>query len=165
MPYRFTAAVAALDDSPMFVHHCLPVPPAIAAEMKVRRLRRLTGTLNGRPFNLALHGRAGEEERILLLSRQTLRDLKAGPGDAITVVCEPDAAPDEVALPEELAEVFDQEPEAAGRFHALTPGRRRSLVHYVSSAKGVDTRIKRALDLAYKLRTNTLYGDLNPEKR
>ena len=163
-PARFSAVVQVLDDHPMFVHHCLPVPPTVVAELQTRRLRRLTGTLNGHPFNLALHNRAGEAERCILLSRQTLRDLKATAGDTVTVVCQPDEAPDEVALPEELLEVFNQDEEAAARFAALTPGRRRSLVHYVSSAKGLDTRVNRAVDLARKLRTNSLYGDLNPAK-
>ena len=37
------------------------------------------------------------------------------------------------------------------------------MAHYVGSAKGLDTRINRAVELARKLRTRTLYGDLNPE--
>lgn len=162
LPYRFTAAVEPLSDSPMFVHHCLVVPPAVAADLKARKLRRLTGTFNGRPFNLALQSRAGDDERFLLLSRQTMRDLKVRAGDAVAVICQPDESPDEVQLAEELREVFNQDEAAAARFNALTPGRRRSLAHYVSSAKGIDTRIKRALELAHKLRTNSLYGDLNP---
>ena len=164
-PYRFTALVTVLgDDNLLLVTHCLPVPPELALALKSRKLRRLTGSLNGQPFNLALHGRAGEEERFLLLSRDKLRTLKVRAADPVTVVCQPDEAPDHVALPEELHEVLAQEPEAATRFYTLTPGRQRGLAHYVASAKGIDTRIKRALELAYKLRTHTLYGDVNPEK-
>ncbi len=148
----------------MFVHHCLPLPADLVADMKARKLRRLNGTLNGHPFSLAPYGRAGEAEKFLLLSRQTLRSLKAGAGETLEVVCQPDDNPNDVPLPEELHEVLDQDEAAANRFHALTPGRRRSLVHYVSSAKGVDTRINRALELARKLRTYTLYGDLHPTK-
>jgi hypothetical protein len=36
---------------------------------------------------------------------------------------------------------------------------------YVTGAKREETRIKRALEMAYKLRTHTLYGDLHPEQR
>lgn len=166
LPYRFSSPIESVgDEGPMYGYHCLVVPPAIAAEMKTRRLRRLIGTFNGVPFNLALQNRAGEAIRYLGLSRQTLRALKARAGDVIAVVCQPDETPDDIALAEELYEVFQLEPEAAARFYALTPGRRRSMAHYVSSAKGIDTRIKRALELAYKLRTNTLYGDVNPDKR
>lgn len=158
--FHFTAPAEPLGDSPQFVHHCLPVPPEVVAAMKARRERRLVGTLNGHPFNLALQGRAGEETRYLLLSRQTMRHLKARAGDLIRVECAPDPTPDQVELGEELAEVLAQEPEAATRFYGFTPGRQRSLAHYVHSAKRVDTRISRALELAHKLKTNTLYGDL-----
>lgn len=157
--FHFTAPAEPLGDSPHFVHHGLPVPPEVVAEMKARKERRLIGTMNGHPFNLALHGRADDETRYLLLSRQTMRALKARAGDLIRVECAPDPTPDQVTLCEELTEVLAQEPEAAARFYAFTPGKQRSLAHYVHSAKRVDTRINRALELAYKLRTHTLYGD------
>ncbi len=167
LPYRFTAPVSAFDsdDGRFLVHHYLPIPVAMAADLRAQRMRRLKGTLNGHAFNLALHNRAGEEERFLLLSRATLRTLKARLGEAITVVCEPEANGAAVEIPEELLEVLAQEDAARARFETLTPGRRRSIAYYVGSAKTIDTRIKRALELAHKLRTHTLYGDLNPEKR
>lgn len=161
--FRFTAPVISTGDI-QFVQHYLPVPLEIADELQSRGIRRLVGTLNGQPFNLALRGRH-DGERYLVLSRQTLRSLKARAGDPVTAIFRPDPTPDQVELPEELAEVLHQEPEAAQRFFAMTPGRQRSLVHYVTTAKRVDTRITRALDLANKLKTNTLYGDLNPDRR
>ena len=41
----------------------------------------------------------------------------------------------------------------------MTPGRQRGLAYYITSAKTTDTRLKRALEIAHKLRTHTLYGD------
>jgi uncharacterized protein YdeI (YjbR/CyaY-like superfamily) len=60
---------------------------------------------------------------------------------------------------------LEQDEEAAARFYAMTRGRQRSLASYVTSAKREETRVKRAVELAHKLRTRTLYGDLHPEKR
>lgn len=51
-----------------------------------------------------------------------------------------DTEPD---LPEELAEALDADPGLAEAFHALTPGRRKSYVLNLSSAKQSETRIKR----------------------
>jgi hypothetical protein len=39
----------------------------------------------------------------------------------------------------------------------MTVGMQRSLAYYVSSVKNTDSRIKRALELAYKMKTETLY--------
>ncbi|MBU4528431.1 MAG: YdeI/OmpD-associated family protein [Hoeflea sp.] len=46
-------------------------------------------------------------------------------------------------LPEELVEAHDADPELAEAFHALTPGRQRSYVIALSSAKTSQTRINR----------------------
>lgn len=158
--FSFSAPLQRLGEvSAQFVHHYLPVPLEVVAALQADGTRRLVGTLNGHPFNLAIHGRKDGGEPFLLMSRGTMRDIKARLGDVVRVVCHPDPAPTTIELGEELTEVLEQEPEAAARFHALTPGRRRSLAHYVLSAKAVDTRIRRALELAHKLKTNTLYGD------
>jgi uncharacterized protein YdeI (YjbR/CyaY-like superfamily) len=49
---------------------------------------------------------------------------------------EPDAPP-------ELSEALDADPELAEAFHALTPGRRKSYVINLNSAKQSETRVKR----------------------
>ncbi|WP_310446122.1 YdeI/OmpD-associated family protein [Thiobacillus sp.] len=49
----------------------------------------------------------------------------------------------EIELPYELAEALDSDPELAEAFHSLTPGRQRSYVINLSSAKKPETRISR----------------------
>lgn len=46
-------------------------------------------------------------------------------------------------LPVELTEALDADPELAEAFHALTPGRRKSYVIALSTAKQAQTRIRR----------------------
>lgn len=52
----------------------------------------------------------------------------------------PEAAFD---LPGELAEALDADPELAGAFSALTPGRQRSHAFFIASAKAAATRLAR----------------------
>ena len=49
----------------------------------------------------------------------------------------------EFDLPEELVEAMDADPEFAEAFHGLTPGRQRSYVIVLSSAKAAATRVAR----------------------
>lgn len=49
----------------------------------------------------------------------------------------------EIELPLELIEALDSDPELAEAFHALTPGRQRSYVINLSSAKRPATRVSR----------------------
>ena len=95
------------------------------------------------------------------MGQVVLRDIGARLGGTVTVVLQPDPDPDSIDLGEELTVVLEQDEQAAARFDSMSPGRRRSLAYYVTSAKRVDTRIRRALDLAHKLKTRTLHGDLN----
>ncbi|NNE10379.1 MAG: hypothetical protein HKN20_17595 [Gemmatimonadetes bacterium] len=49
----------------------------------------------------------------------------------------------EIELPDELVEAMDSDPELAEAFHALTPGRQRSYVIHINSAKKSETRVAR----------------------
>ncbi len=49
----------------------------------------------------------------------------------------------EIELPDELLEALGADPELAGAFHSLTPGRQKSYVINLSSAKKPETRISR----------------------
>jgi len=55
----------------------------------------------------------------------------------------PEKVADALALPDELLEALDADPELAEAFHALTPGRQKSYVIALSSAKAPATRVAR----------------------
>ncbi len=55
----------------------------------------------------------------------------------------PSVEQSEIELPEELVEALDSDPELFNAFFSLTPGRQRSYVIYLNSAKKRDTRISR----------------------
>lgn len=51
----------------------------------------------------------------------------------------------DITLPDELVDALDADPAFADAFHLLTPGRQRSYVIHLSSAKTSETRIARIL--------------------
>ena len=61
-------------------------------------------------------------------------------------------------LPEELETILEQDSDFKQIFDTFTTGKKRSLAYYVRGVKNVDSRIKRALELVYKVKTNTLYS-------
>ena len=157
--YHFAAPVLRLETG-MKMHY-VPLPMDMAQELNERKIRRLIGTLNGFPVRRGVQGRK-DGEQYLVLGRSLLRDIGVIEGDTVIAELQIDPDPDFVDLGEEFEAVLADDEDAARRFYAMTPGKRRSLAHYVTSAKRVETRIKRALELAYKLRTYTLYGDKRP---
>jgi uncharacterized protein YdeI (YjbR/CyaY-like superfamily) len=56
---------------------------------------------------------------------------------------EPPTDDREIEWPDELIETLEADPELAEAFHALTPGRRKSYVIHLASAKKAETRFAR----------------------
>ena len=138
-------------------HPYVPLPEDVAAVLRQQRVRRVRGTLNGHAFDRAIQQwRTGP---CLIFGQAALRKLGARVGDNVLIELVADADPDQVPLCPELAAALAQDPEAAARFDGLTPGRRRSLNYYVDSARRSATRERRAVVMAYKLRTSTLHDD------
>jgi len=141
--------------------HYIPLPNDIADDLMGYGVRRVIATINNAHFNRAiLKRRTGE--RYIVASRALLRDIGACFGDTVVVDVRPDPSPGHPDIPDEFIAALENDPVAADRFYAMTPGKRRSLCHYVTTAKRPETREKRALELAYKLSSYTLHGD--PDK-
>ncbi len=161
-PVTFPAPVLQQEDGQRY--HYVPLPADVATAFEREGVRRVVATVNGTPIRRGILNRA-DGERYLALGIGFLRDVGAAYGDTVVVELAADPEPDRIDLGEELEAVLEQDEEAAARFYGFTLGNQRSLASYVTSAKRPETRVKRALDLAHKLRTYTLYGDLHPEKR
>jgi uncharacterized protein YdeI (YjbR/CyaY-like superfamily) len=55
-------------------------------------------------------------------------------------------------VPEEWEEYLKQDDELKMMFESLTPGKRRGWLYHIGSAKSIDTRIKRCVLIAEKVR-------------
>lgn len=123
----------------------LPVPTEAAEALVAQGARRVAGEINDHPVNLALT-RAPVVEGVFLWAGRTLLDrLGVEPGEPLEVRLRP-ASSDEVDTPDDLAAALH----AAGAWEAweaLTPGRRRGLLHKVETAKTAPTRAKRVAAL------------------
>ena len=138
-------------------YHIVPVPADVAHALLTAGTRRVVAVLNGHPVRRALTQH--DNGTVLMLGRDLLRTIGVAEGDTVFADVSPDPEPDRVDLGAELEAVLAQDAPAAERFFGFTPGRQRSMAIYVTGAKRTETRTKRALDLAHKLRTHTLYGD------
>ena len=123
----------------------------------------MIATVNGVTLKRALSSRKGGPT-FLILGQQYIKQIGITIGDRVDVQMEIDAEPDAVELVEEFQAVLDTDEEAAALFAAFTPGMQRSLNVHVAQAKKSDTRIKRALELAEKIRTKSLHHQRNKEE-
>ena len=139
--------------------HYVPVPPEVAAALCEAGTRRVVGALNGHPIRRALHG-IGNGDYQLLLGKGALKEAGAAYGETVEVALLPDPDPDHVEVPAELDAALAMDDEARARWETFTPGQQRGYAGHVAQAKRPATREKRALELAHKIRTHTLYADL-----
>lgn len=158
MPQRFsfTSTVVRLETGMRY--HALPMPDDVAEKFKASGVRRLIAVINGHSCKRALQSHA-DGGSFIIVGGDLLKTCGLKLRSTATVALAPDPEPDALDLPEAFALVLDQDDEARTRWETFPVGRRRSLLHYITSAKQEATQIKRAWDLAEKIRTHTLYGD------
>lgn len=118
----------------------LRLPDAVARALS-REGRRVEGEIGEHPVNLALTRAPVVEGTFLYVSADLARAVGARLGEPLEVRLR--AAPDDVVeVPPDVAAAL----RGAGltaKWEALTPGRRRGLLHGVASAKRAPTRAKR----------------------
>ncbi len=159
-PVTFASRVERLDTGMRY--HVVPVPDDIADHFLDAGHKRVLATLNGHETRRAFQGSA-EGGRYLVLGMAELKAAGVRLGDSVNVSLVPDPEPDTIDLTVEFLEVLRQDDAARERWESFSTGRQRSLAHYLTSAKRPETRLRRAVEIAEKLRTHTLYGDT--EKR
>jgi bifunctional DNA-binding transcriptional regulator/antitoxin component of YhaV-PrlF toxin-antitoxin module len=134
--------------------HYFPVPPAISDFFKKEDIQRLICTINGAvKIHCALTPR-GDGTYFITVNKETRKRLKLKVGDTVQLQLEEDTSKYGMPVPEEFSELIKFEPEADKYFHALTPGKQRSLLYWIGQPKTSNPRLKRALALVEHLKAN-----------
>lgn len=117
------------------------------------KTRRVVCTLNDEhSFQCALL--PSKDEYCIGVNAAVRKKLGLSEGDTVRVVLEPDTSKYGAPMPEELAEVLNQDEDGSRLFHSLTPGKQRSLIYWVSSVKNIDDRIRLSLIAMEHLKNN-----------
>ncbi len=117
------------------------VPPEIVAALGHGQRPAVTVTVNGFTWRstVAVYG----EEYWLGVSAENRAGSGAAAGDTVDIDVEFDAAPREIAVPEDLAAALAAEPDAERAFAALSYSRKQFFVLPIEAAKAPDTRARR----------------------
>lgn len=138
----------------------LPIPDEVVAVFKEAKIKRFICTLNGEyEMPCGMHALKGGE-RYLMISKRIRSAYDLDPAAPVEVELREDTSEFGYPVPEEWQAILDFDEEAAVVFTQLSPGKQRSILHMVASAKREETRITRALKIAENLKL----GIRNPQQ-
>lgn len=145
----FNASLEPLDEK--MVHHLIVVPDEIAEHfIDGKGAPRILCSVQGNPeFPCALNPRHGRN--VIIASKQLIKKNKLTLDRPFKVDIRKDPQ-NGLGLPEELAEVLEQDPIANRAYDALNDGHKRGLIHYINQAKSIDSRIKRSIEIMEKMK-------------
>ena len=148
-PVTLTVILESLNQK--MVHHLIVVPSEIAENfVNGKGAPRIICSVKGNPeFPCALNPRHGRY--VIIASKQLIKKNKllADVPFEITIRHDPENG---LRQPEELEAVLDQDEIASQAFAGLNDGYKRGYIYYINQAKSVDSRIKRALEIAAKIK-------------
>jgi len=140
-------------DSPLWGFH-ISVPDAISKEFLEAGSKRVVCVLNGtEEFQCALMPK-GDGSYFININKRLRDKLKLSPGSEVRAALRKDDSEYGLPMPEELAELLALDEEGDRLFHALTPGKQRTLLFIAGSPKTADTRIKKAVVVIEHLKAN-----------
>ena len=151
-PVKFTAVLEASAEAAGW--HFIPVSREIGERFPSDgRSRRVVCTINAKEtIQCALM--PGGDRFVILVNKRVRNSLGIVAGDTVKLSLVADTSRYGLPMPEEFSEVLAQDADGEKLFHALTPGKQRSLIFAVSSGKDVDRRIHRALIVLEHLKDN-----------
>ncbi|MCB9082467.1 MAG: DUF1905 domain-containing protein [Lewinellaceae bacterium] len=150
---QFTSIVSELHNNVYNFH--LPVPAALAAPfIDDQGDRRVVATLNGEhTYQCALMPK-GDGDFFIMLNKKTREKLGLFTGVPVDVVLLKDTSEYGLPMPAEFAELLTIDEAGDRYFHALTPGKQRTMIHWIGSVKNPDLQLRRALIVVEHLKNN-----------
>jgi len=137
-------------DGPM-VHHIIIVPDEVALIFAKEKgsTRILCSILGDSEFPCALIPR--NNKHVIIASMQLIKKHKLSLGSSFKIAIRTDPA-NGLEMPEEFSEVLIQDEFANEAYTALNDGGKRGYIYYIRQGKSIETRIKRSLEIAEKLK-------------
>jgi bacteriocin resistance YdeI/OmpD-like protein/uncharacterized protein DUF1905 len=121
----------------------LTLPKEASSKLPSRGQTTVEGTFNGFPFRATLEP-DGQGGHWLKVDRKMREAAGAEPGDVVTLEIAPMAQEPEPTVPVDLRKALaSAPPKAREMWSDITPAARRDFIHWITSPKRPETRVKR----------------------
>ena len=124
----------------------LVLPAAASAKLPTRSMVTVDGLLEGQPFQATLEP-DGAGSHWLKVDRALREQAGVAAGDTVALQVTPVAREPEPKVPLDLKRALSANPAALPTWADITPVARRDWIHWITSGKKAETRVKR-IDVA-----------------
>ncbi|MFY7653295.1 MAG: YdeI/OmpD-associated family protein [Chitinophagaceae bacterium] len=137
---HFEAAITKLNNNMLG----FAVPEKVFLAFNVNNGYRVLCTLNDKvTFHAAINRL--KDAYYIYVNRTLAKELSINIGSTIQVSLEPDETIWQFSMPEVLEEALNLDTAAKNIFDKLTPGNKRSIMHWVSQPKTIQNQVNRAV--------------------
>lgn len=138
-------------NSPLWGFHCM-LPEEVSEFFLGKDIKRLVCQINGEhEFSCALMPK-GDGLYFININKEIRTKFHLQIGDKVQLELWPDESKYGLPMPEEMEVLLQQDPEADKLFHALTPGKQRSLLFMIGKPKTSTIRLNKALAITEYLK-------------
>lgn len=150
--YQFTSIIQASGNNLWGFHFVVPVS---VAQVFMDGDKRVVCTLNdgAAEYQCALLPK-GDGILVIVVNKKICTRLRLKPGSSVQVSLRKDDSQYGLPMPEELAELLLQDEEGDRLFHALTPGKQRTLLYIIGNFKSSERRLHKAVIIIEHLKKN-----------
>ena len=120
----------------------LVLPATASAKLPTRSMTTVAGTLEGESFQATLEP-DGHGSHWLKVSRALRERAGVAVGDTVTLEVMPVAEEPEPRVPPDLRKALTASPAALAQWSDITPVARRDWIHWITSGKQAETRVRR----------------------
>lgn len=148
---KFKAEVFNFYDSALWGGHII-VPVKVVNHFMKQKITRVVCRLNDEfEFQCALMPK-GEGVYFININSEIRKKIKLKVGSEVNVELKKDDSKYGMPMPEEFEELLKIDDELDQVFHALTPGKQRSLLHIIGKPKTSNTRLNKAIVISEYLK-------------
>lgn len=118
------------------------LPPAASARLPTRSMLSVDGSLEGRPFQATLQP-DGQGSHWFKVPGALREAANVAAGQTVSLQMSPAAVEPEPEVPTDVRAALQAHPAALATWRDITPAARRDWVHWITSGKKAQTRVKR----------------------
>lgn len=118
------------------------LPKTASAQLPSRSMTTVEGTFAGRAFRATL-APDGHGSHWFKVDKALREAAGVAAGDTVELVLTPVAEEPEPTVPADVRKALGASPEAEAQWKTLTPMQRRDWIHWITSGKKAETRVKR----------------------